>query len=68
MGLAGSFRRKGVMGSLERGGGWDLSSQRPLPWGDIPARPFLVLQDVDREDILDTLAKFVLGASGGASR
>ncbi len=68
MGLAGSFRRKGIMGSLERGGGWDLSSQRPLPWGDIPARPFLVLQAQDREDILETLAKFVLGASAGAAR
>jgi phage virion morphogenesis protein len=68
MGLAGGSRRKGIMGSLERGGGWDLSSQRPLPWGDIPARPFLVLQDQDREDIPDVLTKFVLGASGGAAR
>lgn len=68
MGLAGSFRRTGVMGSLERGGGWDLSSQRPLPWGDIPARPFLLLQEEDREDAVATLAKFVLGASGGTAR
>lgn len=68
MGLAGNFRRTGVMGSLERGGGWDLSAYRPLPWGDIPARPYLILQDVDREDSLEALAKFVVGASGGAAR
>jgi phage virion morphogenesis protein len=68
MGLVGSFKRTGVMGSLERGGGWDLSSQRPLPWGDIPARPFLVIQDVDREDILDVLVNHVLKASGGSAR
>lgn len=68
MGLAGSFRRTGVMGSLERGGGWDLSSQRPLPWGDIPARPYLMLQEEDREDAGAILAKYVLGASGGSAR
>ena len=68
MGLAGSFGRTGLMGSLERGGGWDLSTQRQLPWGDIPARPFLLLQDEDREDILAVLANHVLGASGGPTR
>jgi len=60
MGLAGSASRTGVMGSLERGGGWNLSSQRPLPWGDIPARPFIVLQEADRGGILDVLAQHVL--------
>lgn len=68
MGLAGSFRRRGIMGGLERGGGWDLSSQRPLPWGDIPARPFLLLQNQDREAITDVLANFVLGASRAGAR
>lgn len=63
MGLAGSFRRAGIMGSLERGGGWDLSSQRPIPWGDIPARPYLLLQDADREAILEELAKHVQAGS-----
>ncbi len=68
MGLAGGFKRTGVMGSLERGGGWDLSAYRPLPWGDIPARPFLLLQPDDHEDIADVLVNHVLGASRAAAR
>jgi phage gpG-like protein len=32
-----------------------------LPWGDIPARPFMVIQDEDWEEIKDTLVDFLLG-------
>jgi len=33
-----------------------------LPWGDIPARPFLVVQDEDEAEIRDILADFMAGA------
>ena len=33
------------------------ASGRPLPWGDIPARPFLGLSDDTREAILEDLAR-----------
>jgi phage gpG-like protein len=32
-----------------------------LPWGDIPARPFMVIQDEDWEEIKETLVEFLLG-------
>lgn len=35
-----------------------------LPWGDIPARPFMVIQDEDWEEIKETLAEFLLGKEG----
>ncbi len=56
--------KKGSFGSFLTKGG----KSRALPWGDIPARPFLMLQQEDREAIPDVLAKFVLGASGGRAR
>ncbi len=31
-----------------------------IPWGDIPARPFLVVQDGDRVNIQETLQRFAL--------
>lgn len=31
----------------------------PIPWGDIPARPFLGLTAEDREDILDSLREML---------
>ena len=34
---------KGAFGTTSRGG--------PIPWGDIPARPFLGISDDDRRDI-----------------
>lgn len=32
-----------------------------MPWGDIPARPFLVIQDEDYEDIHDALTAYFFG-------
>lgn len=43
--------RKGKYGRTKRGA--------PIPWGDIPARPFLKLTDEDEEDIKDALQKFL---------
>ncbi|WP_319543165.1 phage virion morphogenesis protein [uncultured Pseudodesulfovibrio sp.] len=34
--------------------------QQKLPWGDIPARVFLLVQDEDRENIRVTTERFVL--------
>lgn len=46
--------RRGQFGSTRRGA--------PIPWGDIPARPFIGLSQGDRRDIIDLtrdyLAKF----------
>lgn len=38
---------------------------RPIPWGDIPARPFLGVSEQDRQDILDAVAEWLSGAAGG---
>lgn len=37
----------------------------PIPWGDIPARPFLGLSDQDRTDIADILTEWLEQAAGG---
>lgn len=44
-------QRKGASGSF-RGA--------PIPWGDIPARPFLGVSDEDRRDIEETLAAYIM--------
>lgn len=36
----------------------------PIPWGDIPARPFLGLSDQDERDILDEIAEAMAVAMG----
>jgi|CEGF01.1.fsa_nt_gi phage virion morphogenesis protein len=43
---------KGAIGKNKRG--------RPIPWGDIPARPFLGLNADDEADILDILETEIL--------
>lgn len=45
--------KQGAFGKTKRGG--------PIPWGDIPARPFLVVQDDDWAEIRETLAAFLSG-------
>lgn len=45
--------RQGEFGKTSRGG--------PIPWGDIPARPFLGIGPTDEEDILDIATQY-LGA------
>lgn len=35
------------------------SSPRPIPWGDIPPRPYMILQKEDWEDMREDLEKFL---------
>jgi phage virion morphogenesis protein len=48
-------QKKGASGRTRRGA--------PIPWGDIPARPFLGISDDDRRDIEETLAAYLLPGS-----
>ena len=43
---------KGSFGSTGRGS--------PIPWGDIPARPFLGLSDDDRDGVADIIRRFII--------
>lgn len=43
--------RQGEFGTTSRGG--------PIPWGDIPARPFLGIGPSDEKDILDIASRFL---------
>jgi|WetSurMetagenome_2_1015567.scaffolds.fasta_scaffold169383_1 phage gpG-like protein len=43
--------KQGKSGSTKRGS--------PIPWGDIPARPFLGISDQDRVDILDAISDYL---------
>lgn len=45
--------RKGQFGRTRRGS--------PIPWGNIPARPFLGISEADRGAIMDTLADHLRG-------
>ncbi len=47
--------KRGQFGATKRGS--------PIPWGNIPARPFLGIDDQDRNGILETIADY-LAASG----
>jgi len=44
---------KGAFGSTSRGS--------PIPWGDIPARPFVGLSDADRGIVEDILGRWLVG-------
>lgn len=44
---------KGSLGRTRRGA--------PIPWGNIPARPFLGLSSQDRADVLEKLREHLLG-------
>jgi phage virion morphogenesis protein len=45
-------QKKGASGTTLKGA--------PIPWGDIPARPFLGVSDEDRRDIEETLAAYIM--------
>lgn len=45
---------KGQFGKSRRGG--------PIPWGDIPARPFLGLSEVDKEEVQFILRDYLEGS------
>ena len=49
---------KGSFGKTKRGA--------PIPWGDIPARPFLGLSDDDRRDILEIVSDYIAETVAGA--
>jgi len=36
-------------------------SGRPIPWGDIPARPFMMITNEERAEISDILQKYLKG-------
>lgn len=46
--------RQGQYGRTKRGA--------PIPWGNVPARPFLGLSDADRQLIVERVESFILGA------
>ena len=50
----------------KRGDFGTTSSGRPIPWGDIPARPFLGLSEEDEAQLLDILEDHLRAAPGGA--
>ncbi|MFB1489650.1 MULTISPECIES: phage virion morphogenesis protein [unclassified Thiocapsa] len=50
---------KGASGRTKRGG--------PIPWGDIPARPFLCVSADDRAAIADILSDYLSGAGAKAA-
>ena len=45
---------KGAFGRTSKGG--------PIPWGDIPARPFLGLSDADEDEIVALIADYLRDA------
>jgi len=48
---------QGAFGATSRGS--------PIPWGGIPARPFLGLSDSDRAEIADIVAEWLEGIAAG---
>ena len=49
--------RKGAFGTTSRGGS--------IPWGDIPARPYLGISDADRAGITDIIEEWLARATEG---
>lgn len=50
---------KGAFGTSKRGG--------PIPWGNVPARPFLGISDQDEQSILDIVQEHIITATENAS-
>ena len=48
---------QGAFGRSSRGG--------PIPWGDIPARPFIGLSDSDQVGVQDIVAEYLAAAANG---
>lgn len=48
---------KGAFGATSKGA--------PIPWGDIPARPFLGLSDEDEDEVAALIADYLRAAIGG---
>ena len=49
-------QKKGASGRTRRGG--------PIPWGDIPARPYMTVQGQDWTNIYADLTEYVMGDAG----
>jgi phage virion morphogenesis protein len=50
---------KGAFGKTKRGG--------PIPWGNVPARPFFGISDQDEQSILDIVQEHIIAATENAS-
>jgi len=53
--------RKGAFGSYEGKGFGDTTPTISIPWGDIPARPFLGISGGDRSAIVEELEEWLSG-------
>ena len=51
--VGSNMEYSGVMQFGAARGAFGHSNGRPVPWGNIPARPFLGLSDQDQRNILD---------------
>lgn len=56
---------KGAFGRTSRGAFGTSEVGDPIPWGNIPARPFLGVSDQDERNILDIVEEHLQGAWSG---
>lgn len=56
--------KKGSFGSYQGQGFGDTSSTVSIPWGDIPARPFLGLSDDDQDAITQAVGEWLTDIAG----
>jgi phage virion morphogenesis protein len=49
-----------------RGASGSMANGSPIPWGDIPARPFLCLSPEDRAAVIDIVEEWLEIAAAGA--
>ncbi|GEK71588.1 MULTISPECIES: phage virion morphogenesis protein [Halomonas] len=61
--LFGTDRKYGAVHQFgaERGAFGQASNGTPIPWGDIPARPWLGLADEDEQPVLEILERYLMG-------
>ena len=56
---------RGRRRQVRRGKRGDRTQGRPIPWGDIPARPFFGFDDADRTTVLDDINRHLVRAFRG---
>lgn len=56
---------KGAFGTYQGQGFGGTTPTISIPWGNIPARPFIGLSDDDRAGITDVLEEWLLSVAGG---
>ena len=59
--------RKGAFGSFQGSGFGGSSPTISLPWGDIPARPFLGLSEADKSGLRETVEEWLANVSKGGN-